>query len=201
MVAVQELWGENPPTVKALTLRLSHLKKLAREHDGGNSAFTTSGGRGRPTVKKEEGYVTPISSPKVSAKTPKKVVKKRVTEEVAEKVVAEPRRTRRKVNSAKYVEPELDFESSGDRAHDVKAEDDEDGDDEWKPRKTGESDGDEEVTMAVEKSDSGEEAQVSDEAEETTIKDEVVGLENKMERVTDEIKDVSTVLQENMNGE
>lgn len=198
MVAVQELWGENPPTVKALTLRLSHLKKLAREHDAGNPAFAASKGRGNPTVEKEEGYITPISSPKASAKNPKKAMKKRDVESVAENVVAEPRRTRRKVTSAKYVEPESDLNSDDDGPREVNAEDDEDSDEEWKPRKIEGSDGEEQIEKNMRKSDAGEDTQGDEEATETAVKEEASELEGKIERVTEEIKDVSTALQENM---
>ena len=85
---------------------------------------------------------------------------------------AKPRRTRRKVTAVKYIEVEPELESSEEEGGlEGKVEDDGDGDQESK-LKMEEEDGEEEVE----------------------------GLDDEEERVTEEIKDVSSKLQANMNG-
>jgi len=191
MVAVQEAWGENPPTVKALTLRMGHLKKLAREYDSENPSFAPSG-RGRKaggTVKKEEGYVTPASSPKQTVRTPKKgAAKKRAAEG---KTAVTPRRMRRKVTSAKYVVEDTEGESDAE----MKVEQDSDEEEGWKPAMV------EEVDCAAEEEEIEEEEVTAEEAQgdEMEADGEVNGeAEDEEDRVTDEIKDVSSALQEKL---
>jgi hypothetical protein len=111
-------------------------------------------------------------------------------------VVAKPRRTRRKVTAVKYVESEPEVHSSEEEGGlEGKDEDDGDGDQEWKPEME-EEDGEEEVekTGAEKKIDGG------DAAPDAAVKEEVGDLDDEEERVTEEIKDVSSKLQANMNG-
>lgn len=169
---------------------MSALKKMAREYDAGNPMPTS---KGKPTAKKEEGYVTPVSSPKASAKTPKKAAK-RVAEDVGGVANTKPRRTRRKVTSVKYVEPELEFESAEEGGKwDVKTCGDEDEDEEWKPPNVEEMDGEKDGVAVDDETGPGEHAESFEEANKVDVKMEAEG-----ERVTEGIKEVSSVLQESM---
>ena len=61
------MWGADPPTVKAITLRVAALKKLAKDGDVSCS----------PTKKTSRaGLVTPVTSPKSSVKRPRDEDKK-----------------------------------------------------------------------------------------------------------------------------
>jgi hypothetical protein len=196
MVAVVDCWGDEPITVKALQHRLKHLKDLAAEYDPSNPAFQT---KGKSTAKKAEGYVTPVSSPKASTKSPKKITKKRVVDDVAEVEQSGPRRTRRKVTAVKYVEPESDCEYLGEGVSKATTDEDEDEDDEWKPP------GAEEMTGVEEEEEEGvlDSSAILREVEGSRMtpivmfKKDVVSPED--ERVTEGIKEVSNVLQENMS--
>jgi hypothetical protein len=190
MQAVQELWGENPPTIKALTHRVNHLKKLAREHDPSNPLFKSKADA--TSVKKEEGYVTPVSSPKVDVKTPKKGGKKRDAEDVAD-VEVTPRRTRRKVKDVKYVEPEL--EEEGDLFVKSDGNSDEEEEDQWKPPKM-ELDGEEDIEAGATEGIKREEKELD---LEEVLEDDNAELQNTEDRVTAQIQGVSNVLQENMS--
>lgn len=194
---MQQSWGESPPTIKALTLRLGHLKKLAREQDPSNPIFKSK--TGATSVKKEEGYVTPASSPKSSVKTPKSSGKKRDVEEVAD-VKETPRRTRRKVKDVKYVEPDSEEEKELFVKSDGMSDDEEE--EEWKPSKV-ESDVEDAVEEpAVDEPAAEEPAAESDESEKDVPRATSKGTDvddATEERVTDEIKGASNVLQENMN--
>jgi hypothetical protein len=175
---------------------LKHLKDLAAEYDPSNPAFQT---KGKSTVKKAEGYVTPVSSPKASTKSPKKVTKKRVVDDIAEAEQSGPRRTRRKVTAVQYVEPESECESSGEGVSKAKTDDDDDDDedDEWTPPGAEEMTGEEEEEGVLDSSAILKEIEGSRMTPIVRFKEDVVSAED--ERVTEGIKEVSNVLQENMS--
>lgn len=198
IVAVVDCWGENPPTVKALQHRLHHLKDLAAEYDSGNSSLKSS--KSNKTVKKEEGYVTPVSSPKTSNKTPKKAVKKRVADEVGKPVEAGPRRTRRKVTTVKYVDFESDLDSADEAVVKGLTEEIDDEDDEWKPTKVEEQGDDEEEIVAVNEKGAVEKDLGNVKlAPPVCLNDDISVSDVEEERVTEGIKGVSGVLQERMS--
>jgi hypothetical protein len=58
------LWGPSAPTVKAIQLRSSLLKKLAREYDAANA--NGSERAGTPTAK-GGGLITPQTTPKAAS--------------------------------------------------------------------------------------------------------------------------------------
>jgi len=82
-VEIRKAWGPDPPTVKALTLRLQLLKKLARENDVQDNEDKPS---------KRAGLPTPTSSPKKASKRgpptpdPEPVPRQRSKRKCAEKV-------------------------------------------------------------------------------------------------------------------
>ena len=111
------MWGHNPPTVKAITLRVGILKKMARENQPSGKATPAT-----PPAN-SIGLVTPIGSPKTPSK--------RSTDSDEE---ITPRRMpkRRARQNIKYNEPESE-ESDEHDWHQVKELDSDSEEDEWVP--------------------------------------------------------------------
>jgi hypothetical protein len=151
------MWGHNPPTVKAITLRVGILKKMARENQASGKAAPVS------APENSIGLVTPIGSPKTPSK--------RSTDSDEE---ITPRRMpkRRARQSIKYNEPESE-ESDDQGCHQVKEFDSDSEEDEWVPEGEVVDGGSEMAIQDAHEEDAGEDA-------ETTLRED---LDWKVENV------------------
>jgi hypothetical protein len=115
---VQKAWGPDAPTIKAITLRISALKKLAKEVVGADAGSAT------PTKKsRTNGLITPVGSPKAAVKRPR-------AEEKEEPVTPRraPKRQARK--EVKYEESDVPADEFDEVVEESESEYDEEKDDE-----------------------------------------------------------------------